>query len=165
MSKFEHQLANHIITPGTTVDLARCNGTIDPNLPSINQRLRFGFGRIQKAIHGLNMDLNRTPAPGVNVKDFLKMPQDLRDQLVTIFEASTLFTRTWLKDSFTNHYRNKQCAGTLNNSMGYPTSLSLFEHFNIALTRNTFLKKHFDEKKRPLRRIQHMHGVLVLCND
>ena len=96
LSKFEHQLANLIITHGTTVDLARCNGTIDPNLPSIDQRLRFGFGRIQKAIHELNMDLNGTPAPGANVKDLLNLPQDLQDQLVKFFEASTLFTCTWL---------------------------------------------------------------------
>ena len=144
--KFEIMLAKHIIAHGLTVDLGRCEGTINPNEPSINQRARFGFGRIQKAIHGINMDLDGTPAPGANVKDFLNMPQDLQDQLVLIFEASTLFTRTWLKDSFTNSFRNEQCAGTLNNAMGYPTSSSLFEYFEIVVTRNTILKKHCDAK-------------------
>ena len=63
-----------------------------------------------------------------------------------IFEEATTFTHLWHKDSLSNPARNKQCAGYLNSKMGFPLTTSLFEYFDLFISRNTILPKHCDVK-------------------
>ena len=101
-------------------------------------RLHFGFGRIH---------LGGTPFSGANVKPFISLHKDLKDQLMIIFNNSTQFTKQWLKQSFPSMGRNEECTGYLNELMGYPKASSLCEYCNIVLSRNTILRKHIDYKK------------------
>ena len=121
----------------------RYNGSLDSTNASVNIRLQLYVGRIQKKG---NLILNGKTFPGVNIKAFKSIPSTLKKQLVILFENSTKFTMTWLKDSFTNKSRNAQCAGYLNAEMGFPRSTSLFEFFDVVITRNTTLQKHTDHK-------------------
>ena len=143
LSSFEKSFTRHVLSRGKTRDLVRCNGTLDDTNTSVNIRLQFYFGRIQK--RG-NLVLNGTTFPGVNVKAFQSMPPVLKKQLVILFENSTTFTKSWIKDSFQNKSRNAQCAGYLNAAMGFPNSTPLFEFFDVVVTRNTTLQKHTDHK-------------------
>ena len=143
LNHFEKSFASHVLSRGKTRDFVRCNGSLDSTEASVNIRLQFYFGRIQKKG---NLILNGETFPGVNVKAFMSIPGALQKQLVILFENSTKFTMSWLKGSFTNKSRNAQCAGYLNAEMGFPKSTSLFEFFDVVITRNTFLQKHTDHK-------------------
>ena len=132
-----------MLSRGTTLDLVRCNGSLDDTIKSVNIRLQFFFGRIQKKG---NLILNGMTFPGINIKAFQAIPTLLKKQLVILFEYSTTFTKSWLKDSFQNRSRNAQCAGYLNAALGFPKSTSLFEFFDVIMTRNTILQKHTDQK-------------------
>ena len=131
---------------GTTHDVARCNGMIDRDQDTINIRVRFGFGRLQKASYGINEDFSGTPLPSLNVQDWEDMPPSISNPLMLLFNSASQFTRTWLKDTFVDTERNESCAGLLNNALGFPNSTSCFEYFDIVVTRNTILRKHCDEK-------------------
>ena len=157
LSTFENKLAAYIMEHGTTRDVGRCNGIIDADMDSINQRIRFGFGRLQRASLGINLDYNGTPLPGLNVRAFLNMPASIRHPLMALFNASTQFTKTWMKDSFSDNERNSKCAGLLNRAVGCPNATSLFEYFDIVVTRNTILQKHLDVKN------DHRPGYNLCC--
>ena len=49
-------------------------------------------------------------------------------------------------DAFPDSYRNTFCAGRLNAALGMPKSVSKFEYYDIALSRNTILRRHIDQK-------------------
>ena len=132
-----------MLSRGKTLDLVRCNGKLDNTNASVNIRLQFYFGRIQKKG---NLILNGTTFPGVNIKAFMSIPTTLKKQLMILFENSTKFTMSWIKDSFQNKSRNTKCAGYINAEMGFPKSISLFEFFDVVITRNTTLQKHTDHK-------------------
>ena len=83
-------------------------------------RLHFGFDRIQRASFGTNLDLDGSPFPGANVKLFVSLPKDLKDQLMITFNNSTRFTKQWLKHTFLNTDRNTKCAGYVNALMSCP---------------------------------------------
>ena len=146
LAHFEYSLGSHILSCGKTHDVVRCNGSLDSTQGSVNIRIRFGFGRIQKAEHGINLLVNGATFPGVNVKSFESIPSALKDQLTILFQDSTHITKSWIKDSFHNDARNAKCAGHLNSLMGYPKSTSLFEYFDVILCRNTIIRKHCDLK-------------------
>ena len=150
-------LLSHIIVHGEVTDVIRCNGTINQNLPSVNKRLRWGFGRVQPARYSLNWDLHGEPMPGANVGHFMCMPSNLRKMMHILFETATKITKKWHKDSFANAERNQTCAGLLNSAMGYPTSHALFEYYEIVVTRNTILRKHCDQKN------DHRRGYNLCC--
>lgn len=143
LAQFEHSLACHVLSCGKTRDIVRCNGNLDPTQYSVNIRLTFFFGRIQKAG---NLLVNGTIFPGVNVESFESIPTAIKNQLNILFQDCTLFTRSWIKESFPNEARNSQCAGHLNAKMGFPSSTSLFEYFDVIICRNTILRKHMDKK-------------------
>ena len=141
----ERNLTHHLLAGGDK-DKKRMKGKIDDNEDSVSQRLRFGFGRIQRDSYQQNWCFNGSTMPGMNVTAFTHTPAHIKNQLMLLFEASTNFTCTWHKDSFSNAERNKQCAGYLNSKLGFPQSKSLFEYFDIVISRNTILQKHCDVK-------------------
>jgi hypothetical protein len=145
LDSFESSIAHHVMDYGTT-DCLRLSGRIDHDTSSVRKFIRFGFGRIQRDSFQQNWSLHGTTMPGVNIKAFKNMPLKLRHQLLIIFEEATRFTSLWHKDSFPDEQRNKHCAGYLNGQMGFPQSTSLFEFFDIFLSRNTTLPKHCDVK-------------------
>ena len=143
LAHFEYSLASHVLSCGKTRDIVRCNGNLDPTQYSVNIRITFFFGRIQNAG---NLLFDGATFPGVNVKSFESIPPALKNQLNILFQDSTLFTKSWIKESFPNAARNAKCAGHLNAKMGFPKSTSLFEYFDVIICRNTVLRKHMDEK-------------------
>ena len=84
--------------------------------------------------------------PSINTKSFTKLPPKSKEQLMILFEAATQFTLQWYKNSFPDHERNIRCAGYLNSQMGFPGSKSLFEFYDMVISRNTVLQKHCDVK-------------------
>ena len=157
MTRFEHDLTEHLLMHGGVKDTVRMNGKINPNKEAFSYRAQFGFGRIQPAADGLNWHLENTIMPSVSTKHFLDMPNSLRQALMVIFEHTTEFTRKHDKKVFSNIKRNQKCAGYLNNLLGFPGSKSLFEYYDIVLSHNTILRKHCDQKNC------HRHGYNKCC--
>ena len=58
LAHFECSLGYHILSCGGIRDIVRCNGSMDPSQDSVNIRIRFGFGRIQPAVHRINLLVN-----------------------------------------------------------------------------------------------------------
>ena len=132
-------------------------GKINPYESAVSRRIRFGFGRIQRNSWNTNWQISDTTMPGVNVKQFSRMLTCLKEQTMILFELATKFTSAWNKDAFPNKTRNHLCAGYLNQAMGYPKSASLFEYFDIVVSRNAVLRKHCDVKNN------HCEGYNVCC--
>ena len=135
----------------------RMKGKIDIDELTVSQRLNFEFGQIQRAAYNQNWHLNITTMPRTNVKAFTQMPEPIKNQIMILFEASTKFTCTWHKYSFPNPERNTQCVGYLNSKLGFSQSKSLFEYFDIVISRNTILRKHCDVKNC------HRPGYSIYC--
>ena len=146
LPKFEESLGRQLLQLGKTRDIGRCNGSLDATKDSANVRIRFGFGRIQRQSYKTNIIINGTTFPGANVEPFLLLPSSLKDRLSILFNNSTAFTQLCLKNSFPNKDRNQNCAGHLNKLMGYPQSTSLFEYYDVVISRNVVLRKHCDSK-------------------
>ena len=146
LAGFESSLGYLILSCGRTRDIVTCDDSVDPTQDYVNIRLHFGFGRIQHADYGINPLVNGATYPSVNLKSFQSIPSALKDQLTILFQDSTHFTKSWIKESFPNDARKAKCAGYLNSLMGYPKSSSLFEYFEVILCRNTILRKHCDQK-------------------
>ena len=153
---FEKNLSQHILACGVN-DRICMDGKIDDNLVSVSRRIWFGFGRIQRDEYQQNWLLKGTTMPGMNVTAFIQTPAHIQKQLMHLFEASTKFTCTWHKDSFSNPKRNKECAGYLNCKLGFPQSTSLFEFIDMVISRNTILLKHVDTKNC------HRPGYNICC--
>lgn len=87
----------------------------------------------------------------------LKVLTGFHDETMILFELATKFTPTWNKDAFQNKIRNHLCAGYLNQSMEFPKPASLFECFDIVVSRNTGLRKHCDVNNN------HRDGYNMCC--
>ena len=97
LAHFECSLGYHKLSYVGIRDIVRCNGSLDPSQDSVNIRLRFGFGRIQHAGHGINLLVNGATYPSVSVKSFQSIPSALKEQLTILFQDSTHFTKIWIK--------------------------------------------------------------------
>ena len=104
--------------------------------------------------------------PSINTKSFAKLPPKSKEQLMIIFEAATQFTLQWYKDSFSDHEQHIRCAGYLNSQMGFPGSKSLFEFYDMVISRNTVLRKYRDVMKchRPESNICCVYLYFILCS-
>ena len=153
----ESHLTEYLLKFETTEDNLRMICKINPCKSAVSRRIRFGFGRIQRNSSKTNWQISDTAMPGVNVKQFSRMLTCLGEQTMILFELATKFTSAWNKDAFPNKTRNHLCAGYLNQAMGYPKSASLFEYFDIVVSRNAVLRKHCDVKN------DHREGYNVCC--
>ena len=156
LDSFELNLAKDLLKHGVR-DKIRLKGKIIYNQQAVSRRITFGFGRIQKDSYQLNWNLNTTTMPGANTALFNTLPFKSKEQLVILFEKATKFCLLWNKESFPDHERNLRCAGYLNSQMGFPSSKSLFEFFDIVISRNKVLKKHIDVKNC------HRPGYNICC--
>ena len=152
----EMSVALDLLSHGVT-DKIRMNRKITNDEETVSKRLVFGFGRIQRDSYNLNRHLNGTSMPGANTKSFDKLPRKSKEQLMILFECASQFTLRWNKESFPNQERNTLCAGYLNSQLGFPTSKSLFEYYDIVLSHNTILRKHCDVKNC------HRSGYNICC--
>ena len=153
----ESHLTEYLLKFGTMEDNLRMTGKINPRESAVSRCIRFGFGWIQRDSWKTNWQISDVTMPGVNVKQFSRMPTPLKEQTMILFELATKFTSLWNKDSFPNKSRNHLCAGHLNQAMGHPQSASLFEYFDIVVSRNAVLRKHCDVKN------DHRKGYNVCC--
>ena len=162
----ERSVALDLLSHGVR-DTIRMNGKIMKDEETVSQRIVFGFGRIQRDSYNLNWHLNRTTMPGTNTKSFDKLPHKSKEQLMILFQCATQFALLWNKESFPDEERNTLCAGYLNSRLGFPTSKSLFEYYEIVLSRNTILRKHCDVKNchRPGYNICCVYSYYVEVNE
>ena len=143
---FHHNLIRHMLKGGVRDNVRICD-RVDPNLPAfVNERLRFGFGRVQPATNKKNWQLHGEKMPTLDVSPFKALPTSMQSQLMTIIEHSQVFLLKQYPNAFPNKMRNDHCATQLNAVMGFPRSKALFEYYDIVISRNAVLTKHIDTK-------------------
>ena len=98
----ESRLTEYLLKFGTMEDNLRMTDKINPCKSAVSQRIRFGFGRIQRNSWKANRQISDTAMPGVNVKQFSRMLTRLKEQTMMLFELATQFTSAWNKDAFSN---------------------------------------------------------------
>jgi hypothetical protein len=78
-----HAQLFHEMMKATKTDASRSKGT---KKGSINNRISFGYGQIQKKGHPGNWDVDGEPMPTASVEEFLSLKEEVRDDLFTLME-------------------------------------------------------------------------------
>ena len=143
--RFHTDLVDFMLRGGVT-DNARMRQLVDQFGESVNNRCRFGFGRVQPRTNKKNWTLHGERMPTIDVSLFRQMPSSLQDRFMTVVEHAHKFLLCHYPDAFPDKFRNENCASLLNNHLGFPFSCSKFEYFDIVISRNIALIKHIDTK-------------------
>jgi len=151
LSRLHHDLTTHLLK-GCKTDPSRMHGKVVEGETSLNLRIRFGFGRVQRSSIRLQKTvvktwtLNGTEMPTIQYRTFTSLPCSLQQQLFKVFESAQIFVEGQLTNPFPNKLRSNLCVKKLNTALGFPFSRSKFEYFDIVLSRNSVLPKHIDSK-------------------
>ena len=145
LQRFRQNMFAYMISR-TKTDVVRVGSKTknDPNPTNI--RARFGYNQIQPPTHHSHWMLKGEKMPSYNVQDFLDMSEELRHDLIKLAEGAQRFLSDHYRSPMRDHDRTKFCAKRLNAAMGFSTSTSKFEYFDIVLSQNAVLKKHMDYK-------------------
>jgi hypothetical protein len=143
---FQQNLVRHMLQGGTR-DNVRIRDRVNPSQPAfVNERLRFGFGRVQPSTNKKNWQRLGQKMPTLEVGPFKSLPPSMQSQLITIIEHCQEFLLKQYPDAFPSNFRNENCSRRLNEALGFPRSKALFEYYDIVLSRNAILSKHIDTK-------------------
>ena len=148
---FKHDLVEHMLTLKAS-DPTREGRTIFLDTGSKTTRCRFGFGQKQKpsVIRSkwkvLCWKVGNDFMPSIAYQDFTSMKESLRRPLVAVFEAATKFVKRHSDNAFSNRQRTRIFTDKLNEQLDIAGSSTLFEYYDIVLTRNCVLPKHIDSK-------------------
>lgn len=133
-------------------DPARTEGQVVDGEPSVNVRMRFGYGRVQTEkspnqkwkVHPWSH--NGKQMPTICYLPFINLSVNLQKQLITLFESAQTFVERHTDSPFSDKNRTLIFSKLLNKKLGYPRARFKFEYFDIVLSRNTVLPKHIDSK-------------------
>ena len=84
--------------------------------------------------------------PTINCDQFLDVPENLKPQLVKIFDAGQQFVEENLPAPFPNKERTRFASKLLRQTIGFPEAIFKFEYIDIVLSCNTILPKHIASK-------------------
>ena len=82
--------------------------------------------------------------PTINCDQFTAVPDNLKPQLVKIFDAGQMFIDHNLPDSFPNKARTRFASKLVREKNRFPNTSFKFEYIDIVLSLNTILPKHID---------------------
>ena len=152
LSRLHYDLTVYLLNNVKTTDASRMEGKIIQSSPSLDIRLSFGFGRIQRDVkEGETWKVQRwqyknKEMPTLKFQTFTILPKILQSQLLRVFESGQIFAESNMTNVFPNHLRTKIFAKRLNNALGFPHSRTKFEYYDIVLSCNLVLLKHLDTK-------------------
>ena len=145
LSSFHSDLVHFLLLGGDN-DTYRMQQTLEQIGESVNNRCRFGFGRVQPRNHKKNWTLEGEKMPTIDVSGFRKMPKSLQQRIMTVAELANSFIHRHHKDAFQDKFRNENCSSLLNKHMGFPFSKAKFEYYDVVISRNITLNNHIDTK-------------------
>ena len=151
LNRFHDNLTRQLLIEKGT-DPARMSGQVVEGETSLNHRLTFGYGRVQPTVEDTTRwkvhpwTWKGEKMPTIRFLPFKVLPEELKPQLIKIFEAAQLFVDKNLPGSFPVQRRTKTFSKLLNEMLGYPKAKFKFEYFDIVLSLNTILPKHIDSK-------------------
>ena len=138
-SRLHHQLTSYMLSH-IGQDPSRFIGMNGSSLreSSLNIRLRFGFGRVQKrsekkvnwSVHlwkFMGWDM-----PTIKYKPFTSLPVSLRCDLICLFESARSFSCKHYERPFNNSLRTQVFSKKFNHLLGYPSAKFRFEYIDIA---------------------------------
>jgi hypothetical protein len=152
LSRLHYDLTVYLLNNVKTTDASRMEGKIIQSSPSLDIRLSFGFGCIERAVkerENWNIQrwqYNNNEMPTLKFQTFTILPKILQSQLLRVIESGQLFAESNMPNVFPNHLRTTIFAKRLNNALGFPHSRTKFEYYDIVLSCNLVLLKHLDTK-------------------